>query len=69
MIIYCFRGQQRLNELIKKILIIKKGQRKKSNIKIYKIKNDSIRNSEIKKLSHISLFSNNLNIKTNKNQK
>jgi len=69
MIIYCFRGQQRLNELIKKILIIKKGQRKKSNIKIYKIKNDSIRNSEIKKLSHISLFSNNLNIKTNKKSK
>ena len=69
MFIYCFKGQQQLNVLIKKILMIKKGQKEKSNIKINNVKNNSIRNSEIKKLTHISIFSNNLNVNSSKKLK
>ena len=69
MINYCFRGQNQLNELIKKILMMKMGQGEKSNIKKNNIKNNSIRNSEIAKLSHISLFSNNLKVKASQNSK
>ena len=63
MLIYCFKGQQQLNELIKKILKIIKIKKEKSNVKIDNIKNNTIRNSEIKKLSHRSLLSNNSSLK------
>ena len=69
MFIYFFRGEQQLNELIIKILMMKKGQREKSNIKINNKKNSTIINSELKKHSHISLFSNNLNVKISQNSK
>ena len=68
MFIYFFRGKQKLNELIIKILMMKKEKKGNSNIK-NKIKNNSTKNSEIKKLSHFSLFSNNLNIKISQNLK